>query len=119
MVNIMANLDVFPQKMLDNLHLQKTYVLSEWLMFKFAGALGKMKSHEKLHHLFKAASEGGKNMQDVVLGDPEIKNLLTEEEISYLEHPEKYLGHALEITNRVIDQTQRAQSKDPEKLGFI
>jgi adenylosuccinate lyase len=53
------------------------------------------------------------------LGDQEIKDLLTEEEISYLEHPEKYIGHAVEITNRVIDQTQRAQSKDPDKLGFI
>lgn len=119
MVNIMASVEVFPQKMLANLHLQKTYVLSEWLMFKFAGALGKMKSHEKLHHLFKAASEGKKNMQDVVLGDPEIKDLLTEEEISYLEHPEKYIGHAVEITRRVIDQTLQAQSEDPDKLGFI
>jgi adenylosuccinate lyase len=118
MANIMGSLEVFPEKMLANLYIRKTYVLSEWLMFKFAPALGKMKAHEKLHHLFKAASSGERNMREVVLDDKEIKDLLTEEEISYLEHPEKYIGYASKITDRVIEQTRSIQSYDPDRLGF-
>ncbi len=119
MANIMGSLEVYPEKMLANLYIQKTYVLSEWLMFKFAGALGKMKAHEKLHHLFKAASSGERNMRQIVLADTEIRPLLSDDEISYLEHPEKYIGHAEKIADRVIKQIRTAQSSDPERIGFF
>jgi adenylosuccinate lyase len=88
-------------------------------MFKFAPVLGKMKAHEKLHHIFKAASSGEEDMRRVVLDDKEIKEILTEEEISWLERPEKYIGHATEIVDSVIEQTNRYRSSDPERLGFL
>ena len=58
-------------------------------------------------------------MRQIVLADTEIRPLLTDDEISYLEHPEKYIGHAEEIADRVIKQIRTAQSSDPERIGFF
>ncbi|UCG81819.1 MAG: adenylosuccinate lyase family protein, partial [Desulfobacterales bacterium] len=53
MLDIMSGLEVRVDRMMKNLHLQKSLITSEWLLFRLSSTIGKMKSLEKLQELSK------------------------------------------------------------------
>jgi 3-carboxy-cis,cis-muconate cycloisomerase len=117
MLDVMSGLEVNEDRMLVNLHLQKAQVASEWLLFRLGGTLGKMKSLEKLHALSKKATDAGISFKEALMRDPEVGALLTPEDLEYLDHPEKYIGHALEIVDHAIAEIKQKRASDPEKLN--
>jgi adenylosuccinate lyase len=117
MLGVMFGLVVSEDRMLDNLHLQKAQVASEWLVFRLSGAMGKMKALEKINELSKKASGGRVSLKDVVTEDAEMGSVLAPEDLTYLEHPEKYIGHAVQIVERVVEEVKEKRAQDPEKLN--
>ncbi len=116
MLDVMSGLEIQVDRMMENLHYQKSLITSEWLLFRLSGTIGKMKSLEKLHELSKKATDTGISLKDAVTDDPEIGSLLTPEELAYLDHPEKYIGHAVEIVDEAIKEIEEKRAQDPEKL---
>ncbi|UCD87306.1 MAG: adenylosuccinate lyase family protein [Desulfobacterales bacterium] len=116
MLDIMSGLEVQVDRMMKNLHLQKSLITSEWLLFRLSSTIGKMKSLEKLQELSKKAADTGISLKDAVMDDPEIGSLLTPEELEKLDHPEHYIGHALEIVDHAIEEVERGRAQDPEEL---
>ncbi|MCI5159784.1 MAG: hypothetical protein D3906_15425 [Candidatus Electrothrix sp. AUS1_2] len=57
---------------------------------------------EKLHSLASLAAENDRSLKEVVLADEEIGPLFTEEGLAPLDHPEQYIGHAVEIVDKTI-----------------
>ena len=102
--------------MKENLHLHKAMITSEWLLFKLSHTMGKMKSLEKLHELSNKAMDAGIPFKRAVMDDPETGALLTSEETEYLDHPERYIGQALEIVDRSIEEIESKRANDPEEL---
>ena len=113
MVDVMSGLEVNVDRMLENIRLQKAMIASEWLLFRLSGTIGKMKSLEKLHNLSNKAMDTGISLKDTVTEDPEIGALLTPEELAYLDHPERYIGHAVEIVDHAIAEIERKRESDP------
>jgi adenylosuccinate lyase len=116
MLDVMSGLEIQVDRMMENLHLQKNLIASEWLLFRLSGTIGKMKSLEKLRKLSDKAMNAGTSLKDAVMDDPEVGSLLTPEELAYLDHPEKYIGQALEIVDQAIEEIERKRESDPEKL---
>jgi 3-carboxy-cis,cis-muconate cycloisomerase len=116
MLDVMSGLEVHTDRMLKNLHLQKAQIVSEWLVFRLSGAMGKMKALEKLQKLSKKSADIGSSLKDTVVNDPEVGGLLTPEDLTYLDHPEKYIGHAVDIVDYAIAEIKTKRAKDPEKL---
>ncbi len=116
MLGIISGLEVYPRRMLKNLHLQKDMILSEWLLFHFGKVLGKMEAHDKLHKLSKSALATGKSLKEAILEDPRLKDLLSPEDVDYLSHPERYLGMSKEIVEQVIARTTADRKTDPVRL---
>jgi adenylosuccinate lyase len=116
MLDIMFGLEVRVDRMMNNLHLQKSLITSEWLLFRLSDSLGKIKSLEKLQELSKKAADTGMSLKDAVMDDPEIGSLITPEELEKLDHPEHYIGHALEIVDYAIEEVERRRAQDPEEL---
>jgi adenylosuccinate lyase len=116
MLDIMTGLEIQVDRMKENLHFQKAQISSEWLLFRLSDKIGKMKSLEKLRELSERASDTGISLKDAVIDDPEIGSLLTPEELEYLDHPERYIGHAVEIVDHTINEIQEKRAQDPEKL---
>ena len=48
--------------------------------------------------------------------DPEIGGLLAPEELAYLDHPERYIGHAVQIVDQAIEDIEKKRASDPERL---
>ena len=116
MLDVMSGLEINEDCMLENLHLQKAQIASEWLLFRLSSTMGKMKALEKLHELSKKAADTEISLKDVVVEDTEIGAILTPEDLTYLDHPEKYIGHAVEIVERAITENKQKRASDPPSL---
>jgi adenylosuccinate lyase len=116
MIDVMSGLQIHLDRMMENLHLQKAVIASEWLLFRLSGIIGKTKSSQKVHELSNKAMDAGVSFKDVVMDDPEIGTLLTPEDLAYLDHPEKYIGHALVIVDNVVEEIERKRALEPERL---
>ena len=116
MLDVISGLEVRVDRMLANLHLQKNLITSEWLLFRLSATIGKMKSLEKLHKLSSKAMESGISLKEAVMNDPEISSLLAQEEMAYLDQPERYLGHAVQIVEQAIEEIEGKRKLDPVRL---
>ena len=116
MLDVISGLEVRVDRMLANLHLQKNLITSEWLLFRLSATIGKMKSLEKLHKLSSKAMESGISLKEAVMNDPEISSLLAREEMAYLDQPERYLGHAVQIVEQAIEEIEGKRNLDPVML---
>ena len=116
MLDVMTGLEIQVDRMMENLYLQKSLITSEWLLFRLGSTMGKMKSLEKLHALSKKAADTGISLKQVIMDDPEVGSLLTPEELSYLDHPEKYIGHAVEIVDHAVEEIERKRAGDSPSL---
>ncbi len=115
-LDILKDLTVRKEKMLENLYIQKNMITSEWLLFRLSNFIGKMKSLDKLRELSKKAIAEQSSLKAEILADPEIGSLLSSEELSFLDHPEKYLGHSIKIVEDSIHNIEQIRKSDPERL---
>jgi adenylosuccinate lyase len=116
MMDVISGLEVRVDRMMENLHIQKAIIASEWLLFRLSGMIGKTRSSIKLRELSARAKETGTSLKDMVLEDPEIGSLLTPEELVYLDYPERYIGHAVQIVDQAIKDIERKRALDPERI---
>ena len=114
--SVMAGLAINPERMLANLALQKESVVSEWLLFRLAEKIGKMKAQKKLHDLFQRSAESGRPLKEMLAADPELGPLLSADDYDYLDHPENYTGHSAAIIDSVVDDSVKKRRSDPESI---
>jgi 3-carboxy-cis,cis-muconate cycloisomerase len=99
---IIAGLEVHPQKMLENVNLTHGLVLAEAVAFALREHIGKEKSHKIVEEAARRAAQDGGDFAKVLLSYPEVRSHLSEAELSRLLDPANYLGSAVEMTNRVL-----------------
>jgi adenylosuccinate lyase len=104
LLQVLAGLIVRPEQMLANLHRQKDLIATEWLLFRLGKLMGKNKAMEKLHKLAASAAEQQSSLKEAVLADSEIGSLFTAEELAPLDSPEQYVGSAVELVDRTVEE---------------
>jgi adenylosuccinate lyase len=113
---VISGLEVKPENMAKNLKLHGDMVLSEWLLFRLGSFIGKMKAQEIMQDLTHAARSGNKSLKECVLANGEISALLDQDDLAFLDHPEKYIGLAENLINDLLRDISAQQAKDPEEL---
>lgn len=104
---ILADLEIFPQRMLANLHLHKEMVASEWLLFRLGKKIGKMHAQEVLQAAIQRATEQGRPLTDVLRADAELGPLLEDKDLAVAAAPENYLGHAVDVVDAVVAAVEK------------
>jgi adenylosuccinate lyase len=99
-----------------NLFLHKDMVMSEWLLFRLAPVLGRMEAQEKLHALLRRAGEENRSLRELLAADQEIAPLLNSEDMESLDHPERYVGLAVELVDEPLPILWHRRQNDPEAL---
>ena len=74
--------------------------------------MGKMKALEKLHALSREAKEKNVSLSERVRKDSETGPLLSPEDLQVLDNPEQYIGHAVEIVDKVIEEIKEKRKGD-------
>lgn len=117
LVRVLDGLIVSEVNMRKNLLLQKEMVMSEWLLFRLAPAMGRIRAQERLHGLLRGTGEGGAGLREMLAADEEIGPLLDEEDMEFLDHPERYTGLAVDLVDDTLAAIAAARQNDPEVPG--
>lgn len=115
---ILKNLQVFPQRMLDNLFLARGLMMSERVMMALGRKIGKQTAHEVIYEIAMQAFEEKRQFRAMLLASPVVTANLSESEIDQLLDPTTYTGLAGQICDRVIAaiQISRSQSRLQAKV---
>lgn len=114
---ITANLEVFPDKMLSNIHLHKESILSEWLLFKISRVTGKTKALELVNSLLADSQKTGLPLKELITAHNDLCPHFDDEDLLMFDCPERYIGLAPEIVAVTIKDIKKHRADDPQKLG--
>jgi adenylosuccinate lyase len=115
-LRIVSGLGVNPERMLSNLRSHGELVLSEWLQFRLAADLGKMRAQEKLTELIARTNETGISLKEGLRKDPETAAVLRDEDYAFMDHPEKYTGLSESIVSDLLAELIRQRNLEPSEL---
>lgn len=118
LVNILDGLVVLEQNMERNLCLHKDMVMSEWLLFRLAPLMGKMEAQEKLHGLLRRVGEENRSLREILSADEDVSPLLNDDDLESLDHPERYVGQAVELVDDTLAEISALRQTDPEVLSL-
>ncbi|MDW7774480.1 MAG: adenylosuccinate lyase family protein [Desulfobulbaceae bacterium] len=116
LVSILDGLVVAEQNMRKNLFLHKDMVMSEWLLFRLAPVMGRIEAQERLHGLLRAIGEEKGSLREMLSRDQVIAPLLNEEDMEFLDHPDRYIGLAPELVDDSLATIAARRENDPEVL---
>ena len=116
LISVIGNLEIHPERMLENLYRQKELVVSEWLLYKLAEKTGKTRAQEKVQALIRLSETGKRIFKDILLEDPDIGPFIAKENLEYLDKPERYCGLAAEIVDDTLKDIEAKRHHDPASL---
>lgn len=115
-LGIISGLGVNPEIMLKNLRSHGELVLSEWIQFRLAEKMGKMRAQEKLAHLISLTNETGNSLKECLRNDPETSAVLRKEDYNFIDHPEKYIGLSESIVTDLLADLTKQRNLEPSEI---
>lgn len=116
LIDILRGLEVHASRMTSNLTLYGDKIMSEWLLFLLAKSLGKAKAQEKLSRWLHEAEESNRPFAAMLKADPELSQLLSDEDLAKLDQPRHYIGLSPEIVSDTIAEVRQQRALDPVRL---
>jgi adenylosuccinate lyase len=104
--DVLAGLEVHPDKMRRNLDALGGFLLSERVMFALADKLGKQSAHEAVYDAAMRGFAQGKTFEQALMANPQVKAALGTAELNSLLDPTTYVGLAPAIVERVLAETR-------------
>jgi len=101
-VLLVEGLQVFPERMQDNLELTNGLVMAERVSLALARTLGRGEAHHLLEDASRDCVASGRHLKDVLAGDARLGGRLTPEELDDLFDPTTYRGATDAIIDRIL-----------------
>ena len=99
---VTEGLQVHPKKMRENLDATGGLLLAENVTTVAAERLGRLKAHDLVQMVARRAADGKRPFREELLGNGEIREVLSEEEIDAALDPTGYLGSAGTFVDRAL-----------------
>ena len=103
MREVMEGLEVYPDRMRENLDATNGLLLAENVTTVAAGKLGRLEAHELVQAAAQRTADGGKPFRDELLAEPDLCEALSPEEVDAALDPAGYLGSAEAFVQRALD----------------
>jgi 3-carboxy-cis,cis-muconate cycloisomerase len=100
---VTEGLEVYPERMLENLNATGGLLLAENATTVAAEHLGRLEAHDLVEAASHRALEDGESLREELLSEPRLREVLSEEEIDSALDPQGYLGSAGEFVDRALD----------------
>jgi 3-carboxy-cis,cis-muconate cycloisomerase len=110
---VLRDLQVYPDKMRANLDLTRGLVMSESVVARLAPSLGRTAAHKLLTKLGQAAAAGSSTLREQLVGEPDVRRVLTEDEIDAALDPAGWLGSADTLIDRALEAQARCSKELP------
>jgi 3-carboxy-cis,cis-muconate cycloisomerase len=108
---VTEGLEVYPEKMLENLDTTGGLLLAENVVTVAAQHLGRLEAHDLIEEASHRALESGKPLREELLSEPGLGEILSEEEIDAALDPAHYLGSAGEFVDRALKLYREGEIK--------
>ena len=105
---LLRDLRVHPDRMRANLDLTGGLVMSESVAGRLAPSLGRTAAHELVARLGRAATDSGTTLREQLVADPEVKRLLTEDDLDAALDPAGWLGSADTLIDSALAMFERS-----------
>jgi adenylosuccinate lyase len=99
---ILANLEIHADRMRANLEATGGLILSETLMLALAARIGKQSAHTLVYETAMAAQGSGRSFKEAVLDSPQIRALLSLEELEALFDYREHTGQCAAMVDQVL-----------------
>ncbi len=99
---VTEGLEVYPEKMLENLNATGGLLLAENVATVATERLGRLEAHDLVEASSHRALESGRSLREELLSEPGLGEVLSEEEIDAALDPARYLGSAGEFVDRAL-----------------
>lgn len=99
---LLSELQVHPEKMRANLDLTRGLVLSESVAARLAPALGRAGAHQLVGRIGQVAVEKGTGLREQLVADPDVRRVLSVEEIDEALDPANWLGSSGTLIDRAL-----------------
>ncbi|MDQ4129229.1 MAG: lyase family protein, partial [Actinomycetota bacterium] len=103
MREVMEGLEVYPERMGENLDATGGMLLAENVTTLAAERLGRLEAHDLVQAACRRALEGGRHLREELLEDTGIGGVLSAEQIDVALDPVRYLGSAGEFVQRALN----------------
>jgi 3-carboxy-cis,cis-muconate cycloisomerase len=99
----LEGLDVYPDRMRENLGATDGLILAERVTTFAAGKLGRLKAHELVQAASRRAVEGGGPLREAIKDEPGLRDALSGEDLDAALDPSGYLGSAEAFVDRALE----------------
>ncbi len=103
MREVVEGLQVRPERMHENLDATDGLLLAENVTTIAAKKLGRLEAHELVQAAARRTADDSKPFRDELLTEPDLREVLSGEEIDAALDPERYLGSAGAFVNRALE----------------
>jgi len=100
---VTGGLEVYPEKMLENLDATGGLLLAENVTTVAAEHLGRLEAHDLVEETSHRSLEGGKPLREELLSEPRLREVFSEREIDATLDPAGYLGSAQDFVDRALE----------------
>jgi 3-carboxy-cis,cis-muconate cycloisomerase len=104
---IVPHLEIDAARMRHNLDATQGLIFAEAVSTALGDQIGKAAAHTLLEEASRQARESGKHLREVLVLNRAVTECLTPADLDRLFVPEKYLGVAEELVDRVIDASRK------------
>jgi 3-carboxy-cis,cis-muconate cycloisomerase len=108
---VLRDLQVHPDKMRANLDLTGGLLMSESVVARLAPSLGRTAAHKLLSRLGQSATAGNATLREQLVGDTDVRRVLTEDEIDAALDPAGWLGSADTLIDRALEEQARCSKE--------
>jgi len=105
-VFLLEGLEVFPEKMEQNLNISKGLIVAESAMMALAPHLGRQESHDIVYEACREAQSAKTSLFDALKKHQEVMDLISEKELADILSPSSYLGLSQHIVDAVLNLSQ-------------
>ncbi len=110
-------LDVDAERMRANLEITRGLIFAEAAQMVLAEHIGRLPAHELITAACRRATETKRHLREVLAEDAIVKQHLRTTELNHLFVPERYLGVATELIDRVLAAHSALRVRSPRKAS--
>lgn len=99
---MLSGLEVDTQRMKQNLDSTGGLIVAEAVMMGLAPAMGRNEAHDIVYAACRVALESKQTLANVLKGNPEVTQLVTDVEIEAMCSPSNYLGSAAQMVDKML-----------------
>jgi 3-carboxy-cis,cis-muconate cycloisomerase len=92
LIALFSGLQVFPDRMMENLHRSGGLIMGEALMLELGKRIGRQRAHDAVYDVAQAAVTESRPFRDLLGEDAHVRSHLSPEQIGELLDPARYAG---------------------------